>query len=59
MLINNFETTGSGQNIKTPVHAHPGHSTENINAVRKSIEEDPFSMQKLLFVRIGEHIIYH
>ena len=40
-LVKKFRSTGLVHNIAIPICARPGHSTENIAAVRESVEEDP------------------
>ncbi|KAJ8944806.1 hypothetical protein NQ318_013140 [Aromia moschata] len=40
-LVAKFETTGSVNNLSTPVHQRNARSVENIAAVRVSVQENP------------------
>ena len=40
-IICKFQPTGSIGNVKTPVHAYPVRSAENISIVRDSVTEEP------------------
>ncbi|CAH0550852.1 unnamed protein product [Brassicogethes aeneus] len=40
-LVDKFKSTGSTNNIPTPIRVRPGRSAENIAAVSESVEQDP------------------
>lgn len=40
-IVRKFQQTGSVGNVKTPVHARPVRSAENISVVRDSVAEEP------------------